>query len=67
MATNLCSKIRTKFVTVKELAEELSTSKQQIYKILKEPAMEQVIKRIGTTGVRVEKEKFYEILDKIYR
>ena len=67
MATNLCSRTRPKFATVKELAEELSTSVQQIYKILKEPAMEQVVKRIGTAGVRIDKEKFYEILNQIYR
>jgi CTP-dependent riboflavin kinase len=67
MATNICSKSRIKFVTVKELAEELSTSVQQIYKILKNYEMEQCIKKIGTAGIRIEKEKFYEILEQIYR
>ena len=67
MATNLCSKTRTKYAPVKELAEELSVTAQQIYKILKEPAMEECIKRVGTAGIRIEKEKFYTILEQIYR
>ena len=41
MATNICSRTRTKYATVKELAEELDCSKQQIYKTLKKPEMDQ--------------------------
>ena len=67
MATNICSRTRTKFTTVKELAEELSTSVQQIYKILKRKEMQEAIKKIGTAGVRIDKEKFYTVLDQIYR
>ena len=65
--TNICSKKRTIYATVKELAEELNTTVQQIYKILKEPAMQETIVKIGTAGIRIEKEKFYEILEQIYR
>jgi len=64
---NQCSTTRTKFVTVKIIAEELSTTVQQIYRILKEPAMKEVIQKIGTAGVRINKEKFYTILEQIYR
>ena len=67
MATNICSRTRTKYSTVKELAEELSTTVQQIYRILKEPAMEICIKKIGPAGIRVDKEKFYTIMEQIYR
>lgn len=67
MATNICSRTRTKYSTVKELAEELSTSVQQIYKILKNYEMEQCIKKIGTVGIRINKERFYEILERVYR
>ena len=66
MATNMLSKKRIKYVAVKELAEELSTTVQQIYRILKLPEMQVATKKIGTAGVRVDKEKFYEILDQIY-
>lgn len=67
MATNICSRIRAKFSTAKEIAEELGCSVQQIYKTLKKPEMENCIKRIGTAGVRVNKEEFYRITEQIYR
>lgn len=67
MATNVCSKSRTKLSTVKEIAEELGCCVQQIYKTLKRPEMESCIRRIGTAGVRIDKEKFYEIMEQIYR
>lgn len=67
MATNICSRTRTKYSTVKELAEELDCSKQQIYKTLKKPEMDQCKKKIGTAGVRVDKEEFYRIMNQIYR
>lgn len=67
MATNICSRTRKKFSTVKEIAEELSTTVQQIYRILKEPAMQCVVQKIGEKGIRIDKDKFYEILEQIYR
>lgn len=67
MATNICSRTRTKFVTVKELAEELGCTVQQIYKILKRSEMESCKKKIGTAGIRIDKEEFYRIMEQIYR
>ena len=67
MATNICSRSRTKYSTVKELAEELGCCVQQIYKILKRPEMEKCKKKIGTAVVRIDKEEFYRIMDQIYR
>lgn len=67
MATNTCSRTRKKFATVKELAEELDCCVQQIYKTLKRPGMEDCKKMVGTAGIRVDKEKFYEIMEQIYR
>lgn len=40
MATNICSRTRTKYSTVKELAEELGCCVQQVYKTMKRPEME---------------------------
>ena len=37
MATNVCSRTRTKYVTVKEVAEELGCCVQQVYKTMKRP------------------------------
>lgn len=67
MATNLCSRTRTKYSTVKELSEELCCTVQQVYKILKRPEMKESTRKIGTAGVRVDKEKFYFILEQIFR
>ena len=67
MATNICSKSHPKFSTVKELAEELGCCVQQVYKTLKRPEMECCRRKIGTAGVRVDKEEFYKIMGQIYR
>lgn len=67
MATNICSRKRTKYATAKELAEELNTSLQQVYRIFKRPEMQEAVIKIGEKAVRVDKDKFYEILQQIYR
>ena len=67
MATNSCSRTRKQFSTVKEIAEELRTTVQQIYRILKEPAMMEVQIKIGPAGIRINKERFYEKLEQINR
>lgn len=67
MATNICSRRRTKFVTVKELSEELGCTVQQIYKILKRAEMQNCKKKIGTAGIRIDKDEFYRIMEQIYR
>lgn len=67
MATNICSRTRIQYVTVKELAEELGCCVQQIYKTLKRPEMQTCIKKIGTAGVRINKDEFYRIMEQIYR
>lgn len=67
MATNILSKKRTKYVTAKELAEELSTTTMQIYRIFKRPEMQGVLIKIGEKSMRADKDQFYEILRQIYR
>jgi predicted DNA-binding transcriptional regulator YafY len=67
MATNILSKKRTKYVTAKELAEELSTTTMQIYRIFKRPEMQGVLIKIGEKSMRADKDQFYEILKQIYR
>lgn len=67
MATNICSRTHPKYYTAKELAEELHCCVQQIYKTLKRPEMQSCIKKIGTAGVRIDKEEYYRITEQIYR
>lgn len=65
--TNTLSKKRTRYTTAKELSEELVTSVQQIYRILKRPEMKDAIVKLGEKSVRVNKDMFYQILEQIYR
>lgn len=67
MATNICSKRCPKYSTVKDLSIELNCCVQQVYRILKRDEMKPATIKIGTAGIRVDKDKFYEILEKIYR
>lgn len=67
MSQNLYVRTRKKFATVKELAEELGCCVQQVYKTLHRPEMESCTKRIGTAGIRVDKEEFYRLQEQIYR
>lgn len=67
MATNVCSRTHTKFATVKELAEELGCCVQQVYKTMKLPEMQGCKKKIGTAGIRIDKEEFYRLQEQIYR
>lgn len=67
MATNMCSRTRTKYSTAKELAEELGCCVQQIYKTIKRPEMQKCTKKIGTAGIRIDKEEFYKTMEQIYR
>lgn len=67
MATNICSKKRPKYAKVKELAEELNCTEQQIYKTVKRPDMKDTVKKIGRSGIRIDVEKFYTRLEQIYR
>lgn len=67
MATNCLSKTRRKFATVKEIAEQYSVTVQDIYKKLKLPIFEEAIIKIGNRGIRVDQDKYYEILERTYR
>ena len=67
MTTNVFSRTRTKYSTVKELAEELGCCVQQVYKTMKRPEMETAKKKIGTAGIRIDKDEFYRIMGQIYR
>ena len=67
MATNWIGKTHPKYSTVKELAEELGCCVQQVYKTLKRPEMESARKKIGTAGVRINRDEYFRILEQIYR
>ena len=67
MATNLCSRTRTQYIRVKDLAEELSVTVQQIYKEIKRPEFSTCVKKVGSAGIRIDKQEYYRIAEQIYR
>ena len=67
MATNLCSSSRTQYIKVKDLAEELSVTVQQIYKEIKKPEFSRCVKKIGSVGIRIDKQEYYRVAAQIYR
>jgi hypothetical protein len=66
MATNICSRTRTQYVKPMELKEQLQIGKTRLYELLKMPEMQEAIQKTGEKGIRVNKDKFFEILDKLY-
>lgn len=66
MATNICSRKRRNFVKPVELREELQVGKTRIYELLKKPEMKEAVIKTGEKGLRVDKDKFFEILEKLY-
>ena len=65
-ATKLQQKLRIKYVTPKEFAEQYSISKAQVYNILKRPEMEEAIIKIGEKGMRVNLDRAFEIMQQIF-
>lgn len=67
MATNICSRSRTKYVKPLDLKEQYSMSKAQIYRILARPEMQEAIIKMGDRTIRVDQDRFFEICQQIYR
>ena len=64
--TRLQEKARAKYITVKEFQEQYSLSKAQAYNILKKPEMQEAIVKIGQKEIRVNLDKAFEIMQKIF-
>lgn len=62
----LQQKARVKYVTPKEFKEQYSLSKAQAYKLLKLPEMQEAIMKVGEKGLRVNLDKAFEIMQKIF-
>lgn len=67
MATNICSRSRTKYVKASDLVEQYSLSKAQVYRILSRPEMAEAVIKMGDSAIRIDQDKFFEISQKIYR
>lgn len=67
MATNICSRSRRNFISVEKIASQYDVTVQDIYAKLKKPEFAEAVVRIGNRGVRVDQDKFFEILTQVYR
>lgn len=66
MATNSLSRTRRKFVKPIIIAEQYSIGKTKLYEMLKKPEFKESIIKTGENSIRVDQDKFYELLEKIY-
>lgn len=64
--TKLQEKARVKYVTPKQFGEQYSISKAQVYNILKRPEMQEAVIKVGEKGRRVNLDKAFEIMQKIF-
>lgn len=62
MATNICSKSRTKYITPKEFAEQYCLSKAQTYKMLAMPIFKEAVFRPCEKLIRIDQDRAYEIM-----
>ncbi len=66
MATNVCSRSRTKYVKVKEFAEQYAMSKAQAYRILSLPDFKDAVIKTGEKSISVNQDKAFEIMQQIF-
>ena len=66
MATNLGSRTRRTFVKPSKIIEQYDMGKTKLYEMLKKPEFKEAIMKIGENSIRVDQDKFYEILEKLY-
>lgn len=67
MATNMCSRIRTKLVKVKDFAQIYDMSDKTVYQMIKNPIFSEAVKKIGTRGIRLDEEKMITTMEQFFR
>lgn len=66
MATNILSKSRAKYITPKELAEQYSLSKAQVYKLLANPIFKEAVHRPSEKLIRINQDLIYDLMNKYF-
>ena len=66
MATNCLSRTRRKFVKPIVISEQYDIGKTKLYSMFKMSEFQEAIIKTGEHSIRVDQDKFYEILEKIY-
>lgn len=58
---------RRTFVKPKKIAEQYDIGKTKLYEMLKKPVFSEAVIKVGEDSIRVDQDKFYEILTQEYR
>lgn len=66
MATNILSRSRTRYITVKEFMEQYSLSKSQAYKLIKNPIFSDAVFKPSEKLIRINQDKVYEIMEQYF-
>ncbi len=67
MSTNICSKSRAKYSTIKQFAEQYAMSLPHAYRILSLPVFQEAIIKTGTRSKKVNSDKAFEIMQQYFR
>lgn len=65
--TKLSEKPKTKYIKVKDFAEMYDMSDKTVYQMIKDPVFFDAVKKIGTRGIRLDKEKMVNTMEQYYR
>ena len=65
--TLLQEKARKKYISVKEFAQQYGMCRAQAYRILAMPEFEEAVIKIGTAGKKVDIDKAFDIMQKVFR
>lgn len=66
VATNLCSRVRPKYIKPIELAEKYRISKQEVYKLLAMPIFKDAVFKPSEKSIRVDEDKAHEIMKQYF-
>lgn len=66
-ATKLQGKTMQKYIKVKDFAEIYDMSQKTVYQMIKDPVFFDVVKKIGTRGIRLDKDKMVNTMEQYYR
>ncbi len=64
--SNLLSRSRKTYISVKDFANQYHLSKSQAYNILKRPEMREAIIKTGKKSIRIDIDLAFEIMQQIY-
>lgn len=58
---------RRNFIKPAKIAEQYDIGKTKLYEMLKNPVFSEAVIKVGEDSIRVDQDKFYEVLTQYYR